>query len=144
VTDVLGGREVPRSWDQRDAVNFSVNYRRGILWNFNVAGIDHSGWPTTDAIGSISTGVFHVAIGPLNEERLPRYRRVDFRASRSIVYRRSSFTLFLELLNVLNQRNVTRVDGFNFNIDRNRNVESTRRTESIIGIIPSFGLNWRF
>lgn len=143
VRDTIDGREVPRNWDQRDAVNFSVNYRRD-FWNFNVAGIYHSGWPTTQVIGHLDNGIVDVSFGPLNGDRLRPYRRVDFRASRSVVASRGSLTLFLELMNVLNQRNITRVSGFNFDVHPDGSVDTIRHTDAIIGTIPSFGLNWRF
>jgi TonB dependent receptor/TonB-dependent Receptor Plug Domain len=140
VTDDFGGDDVPRAWDQRHASTFSVNYRRGNAWNFNVAGTWHSGWPTTPVVAQLVNGSVVSAIGRRSSERLPAYRRVDFRATRS--FRRIDF--FVELFNVLNQSNVTRVDFFRYDVSPNGTVTSIPVTESILGVVPSFGITWRF
>lgn len=140
VTDDFGDGEIPRAWDQRHASTFSVNYRRGDAWNFNVAGTWHSGWPTTPVVARFVNGNVVSTIGQRSSARLPSYRRVDLRATRS--FRRIDF--FLELFNVLNQSNVTRVDYFRFDVASDGTVASTPITESILGIIPSFGVTWRF
>ena len=100
VRDEIDGREVPRSWDQRDTVTFNVNWRPHELWNFAMAGIYHSGWPTTVVEGHFVDGVFHTFLGPLNADRLPAYRRIDVRASRHLPTAHGGFSLFVELFNI--------------------------------------------
>jgi hypothetical protein len=140
VTDEIDGRDVARAWDQRHAATFTLNYHRGAAWNFNVAGTWHTGWPTTPILAHLSNGSIISTLGPRSAARLPAYRRVDLRATRSFRH----IDLFLELFNVLNQSNVTRVESFNFDVDRNGNVTPRPVTESAIGVIPSFGVTWRF
>jgi hypothetical protein len=140
VTDRIDGRDVPRAWDQRHAATFSVNHRRGAAWNFNLAGTWRTGWPTTPIVARLENGRVISQAGEHGAERLPSYRRLDFRATRS--FRRVDF--FLELFNVLNESNVSRVDSFSFNIAQNGEVTPVAVTESILGVVPSFGLTWRF
>ncbi|HEV7921448.1 MAG TPA: TonB-dependent receptor [Thermoanaerobaculia bacterium] len=140
VTDTVEGREVPRDWDQRHAATFSVNYRRGAKWNFNLAGTWHSGWPTTPVLARVEGAQLLTELGPRNSTRLPDYERLDFRASRSA----GPFSFFVELFNVLGHENVTRVNTFRFQQSADGQVTATPVTESVIGILPSFGVTWRF
>ena len=139
VTDRIEGRDVPRAWDQRDAITFSVNYRRGESWNFNLAGTHHTGWPITPIAARIENNRIVAEAGPLNSSRLPAYRRFDFRASRNVPAGRGMVSFFVELFNVFNHSNFVRVNGFDV-----RNGEVITRYESIIGVLPSFGVTWQF
>jgi hypothetical protein len=139
VTDRIDGRNVPRAWDQRDAVGFSVNYRLGARWNFNVAGNYHSGTPTTPVIAQLENGVLTSAPALFHSDLLSPYHRVDSRVSHT----RGRFTVFVEIFNVLNHSNVTRVDRFDYLVTAD-GVETLARTESVLGVVPSFGATWRF
>jgi hypothetical protein len=138
-TDEIDGVEVPRSWDQRHAMTFSINHRRSV-WNVNVAGTYHSGWPTTPITARLVDGRVVSEPGPRGGARLPAYHRVDVRVSRSA----GPLSLFLEVLNVLDHTNVTRIDGFDFNVAADGAVTPLAREESVLGILPSFGVTWRF
>jgi hypothetical protein len=140
VTDRIEGRDVPRDWDQRHAATFSVNYQHGKKWNFNVAGTWHSGWPTTPLLAHVEGTQLITELGPRNSARLPDYQRLDFRASRSA----AGFSFFVELFNVLGHENVTRVETFTFTQSADGHVTAAPITESVIGILPSFGVTWRF
>lgn len=142
--DEIEGREVPRSWDQTDAVGFSVNLRRGTRWNFNVAGVYHTGWPTTNVEATFVDGVFNAHLGEVNADRLPAYKRVDFRASRHLSTSLGGFGFFLELFNALKFENVTRVDGFSFTLQPDGTLTRRRNTESVLQIVPSFGVTYQF
>src|SRR4051794_7993440 len=140
VTDHVDGRDVPRDWDQPHAMTFSVNYRRGATWNFNLAGTWHSGWPTTPLLARVEGTQIVTELGPRASTRLPDYQRLDFRASRTA----GAFSFFVELFNVLGHDNVTRVNTFEFRQDANGAVTASPVTESVIGVLPSFGVTWRF
>lgn len=140
-TDRIDGVDVPRSWDQRHAVSCSLNYRPGAVWNFNVAGTFHSGWPTTPVDAQLVGGRIVSSRGARGAARLPAYHRVDFRVSRSA----GPLSLFVEVLNILNHSNVTRIDGFDFAVDAvSGAVTPLPRKESVLGMLPSFGVTWRF
>jgi hypothetical protein len=140
VTDTIDGREVARDWDQRHAMTFSVNYQRGTKWNFNVAGTWHSGWPTTPLVAHLEGEHLITALGPRASARLPDYQRLDFRATRTA----GPFSFFVELFNVLGHENVTRVNTFEFFQSAEGDVTAVPVTESVLGILPSFGVTWRF
>lgn len=140
VTDRVDGRDVPRDWDQQHAMTFSVNYQRGSKWNFNLAGTWHSGWPTTPVLARVEGTRLLTELGPRASTRLPDYQRLDFRASRTA----GAFSFFIELFNVLGRENVTRVNTFEFQQDPAGAVTATPVTESVIGVLPSFGVTWRF
>jgi hypothetical protein len=140
VTDEIDGATVARAWDQRHAVTFSVNYRRGRAWNFNIAGTWHTGWPTTPLVAGLENGGFVSRPGERSSERFPSYSRLDVRATRS--FRRLDF--FVELFNALDQTNASRVEFFQFSVDSNGQVAAEPVTESLGSILPSFGVTWRF
>ncbi|HXI13341.1 MAG TPA: TonB-dependent receptor [Thermoanaerobaculia bacterium] len=145
VTDRVDGVDTPRSWDQRDAIGFSANYRRGERWNFNLAGLYHSGFPTTRVVGTFINRKLGAVVGPMNAARFPAYHRVDLRVSRHLATSVGGFGFFVELFNVLNQENVTRVDGYDFTIDQSTGVVvSEAREMSVVGILPSFGVTYQF
>jgi TonB dependent receptor/TonB-dependent Receptor Plug Domain len=137
--DEIDGVEVPRGWDQRHAVTFSTNWRRA-AWNFNLAGTFHSGWPTTPVSGRIVDGRLVSEPGQPGTARLSPYHRFDFRVSRSA----GPLSIFVEVLNVLDHTNVTRIDGFDFAVSPDGSVTTFAREESVLGILPSFGVTWRF
>jgi hypothetical protein len=135
---------VPRAWDQRDTATFNLGYRLGAHWNFDVAGVYHSGWPTTPVNGVVVDNVFHTVLAAYNSGRLPAYRRVDLRASHSIDTSRGGLSFFVELFNVFGIRNVSGVDGYSFNFDSHGNIVGHRHHEVILGVVPSFGLTYSF
>jgi len=143
-TDSIDGRDVPRAWDQRNAATFAVNYKRGEHWNFNVAGTYHSGWPTTPLVASFSSGHFETELGPLRSARLRTYRRVDFRASRQVAAGRGAFTFFLDLFNVLNISNASSISTFFLEPQPDGAVTARPVEDVLIGVVPSFGVSWRF
>lgn len=143
VRDEIDGREVPRSWDQRDTLTFNASVRHS-LWAFDLAGVYHSGWPTTPVEGTIVNGVFHTVLGPLYGERLPSYRRIDFRASRSVPTAHGGLSFFVELFNALGVKNVTSVVGYRYNVTNGQVSNGQRVTEAAIGVVPSFGVTYSF
>lgn len=89
-------------------------------WNFDAAGVYHSGWPATPVGGVLVRNVFHTVVGAYNSDRLPAYRRVDLRASHNINTSLGGLSFFVEVFNVLGTRNVSGVAGYNFNADNKR------------------------
>lgn len=132
--DDINGEEVPRSWDQRHTMTFSVNRRLG-GWNFNLAGTYHSGRPTTDVVVTE-----HGSIAPLerNAARLPAYHRLDGRVSRSFSTRAGEVTVVGEVLNLTGRANVCCVDDFV--IDQGKAVPAYRYWPRLI---PSLSFRWQ-
>jgi hypothetical protein len=135
---------VPRAWDQRHTATFNLNYRLGAHWNFDMAGVYHSGWPTTPVNGVVVNNVFHTVLGAYNSGRLPAYRRVDLRASHNIDTSLGGLSFFVELFNVFGIRNVSGVNGYSFNFDSHGVLVGHRHNEVILGVVPSFGITYSF
>ncbi|MBV8545802.1 MAG: hypothetical protein JO093_21160 [Acidobacteria bacterium] len=113
-------------------------------WNFDMAGVYHSGWPTTPVNGIVVNNVFHTVLGAYNSGRLPAYRRVDLRASHNIDTSLGGLSFFVELFNVFGIRNVSGVDGYSFNFDAHGTIVGHRHNEVILGVVPSFGITYSF
>jgi hypothetical protein len=83
--DMIGGEQVPRSWDQRHAASGGLAWDAG-PWSLSAIATFHTGWPTTTlALATVPgpNGTEQVLVpGERNAERLQSLRRIDFRASR--------------------------------------------------------------
>jgi hypothetical protein len=108
--DVIDGQNVPRSWDQRNALNAGVTHDVG-PWTLSAVLNVHTGWPATtltlvpsNAPNAVD-GVVAVP-GPRNAERLETMRRVDFRASRTYAAGAGSVRVFAEVTNLTGRENV--------------------------------------
>lgn len=147
VEDLIDGEWVPRSWDQRNTVNFSLNYRRGERWNFNLSAAYHSGWPTTAVYGEVITEPdgsrwVRAQVGPRNRARLDEYLRFDVRASRDFQLRRAQFSIFIEVANLFNRDNLERPESFDWQVDQQGNLRLSVDYESFMPMIPSIGVRW--
>lgn len=152
VTDDVNGVTIPRSVDQRHAVNLDwAVHPRSNRWRLTVAGMWHSGWPYTPEIPKIDT-VENTAqrfvifaqqqLGLINSARAPSYSRVDARWTRYFDTRRGRVTLFAEVFNLLDHHNVRGQFGNVFVNGRSVTVNEQARTS--IGRLPSIGFNWEF
>jgi hypothetical protein len=82
-------------------------------------------------------------LGPLRSTHLATYRRVDFRASRRFATSRGTISFFVDVFNALNMANVTSIEGFR--ITQESGALTSRAVQnSVIGIVPSFGVSWQF
>ena len=143
----IGGRRVPRAWDQRHAFAFGLGYVLRDRWSFSVAGTYRSGRPTT-AIGAKTVeqpdgSVEVVPVpGPRNQERLPVFHRLDLQVSRLIPLRRMRFRLYVDVTNVYGHDNP--IPGY----------QVTRLPDGHLDVLPverfalprivTLGLNWTF
>jgi hypothetical protein len=108
--DVIDGQHVPRSWDQRNALNAGISHDFG-PWALGAVISAHTGWPATtlslvpsNASNAVD-GVVAVP-GPRNAERLGTTQRVDFRASRTYAAGAGSVRIFAEVTNLTGRDNV--------------------------------------
>jgi len=142
--DMIGGRDVPRSWDQPNAASFSVNYHRSATWNFNVAGLYHSGWPTTPLNASVVGSTIEPVLGERNAARLSAFSRLDTRISRSTTFSHGTFRSWIEVTNLLNHHNVCCVQDFSFVVNQGQRTVDVRESNTGVGRLPSFGVAWEF
>ncbi|MEE9229690.1 MAG: TonB-dependent receptor [Acidobacteriota bacterium] len=147
VEDEIDGEWVPRSWDQRHAFNFGLNLRPNPKWTINLAGIYHSGWPTTavgaevveDEDGLLEAELF---LGPRNAERFSDYYRLDTKVSRHIPLKTGRLTFYVEVLNVFNQLNPCCVDDVDAELRPDGSVRVIRDEEYGLERLPTFGIIW--
>jgi hypothetical protein len=142
------GEWVPRSWDQRHAVSWGINYA-GANWNWTLTGLYHTGWPTTALTASLEQqpdGSSRIVPepGPRNGERLGDFHRIDIRGSRVVQLQRGRLSFFLEVYNLLNRQNPCCIDNFALFVDQGGNVQVTPNVDYWLPIIPSFGIQYEF
>ncbi|MEM6456462.1 MAG: TonB-dependent receptor [Acidobacteriota bacterium] len=152
VTDRIDGRDVARGHDQTHAVTLNLNARLGPKWNVNVAWHYHTGWPTTALSGRAVRGddgllTIEPVLGPRNGEHLDDYHRLDLRVARRVTRPSGNvLELFVDVQNLYNRDNQAgfSVDERNFTLLPSGDVQYTPTEETWLGILPSFGVSWRF
>lgn len=143
--DEIGGRRIPRLFDQTHAVNLDLDVRAGEHWRVNLAWRYHTGWPTTplglrEVLDDEGDVEFVPVLGRLNSERLPSYHRLDVRASRRWQLRSLSLDVFVDVQNLYNRKNLA---GFDFEIDEEEGTLHADQ-EDWPGLIPSAGISFEF
>jgi len=141
------GGWTPRSWEQRQTLSFGTSWT-GALWTVSLAGLLHSGTPTTE-IGVVSAplpgGGYDVQgyVGARNGERLGSYARVDLRANRDVVLANSKLSFYLEVTNLLDRENECCVEDYHVEPGRPAPVLVIEKSYWL-PILPSFGVHWEF
>ena len=146
--DRVAGVAVPRSLDQPHTLAVDLDRRLGRRWNLNLAWRYHTGWPTTpveavripDPEDSEAAGELAAVFGALRSARLALYNRLDLRASRHWNAPRGRVTLFIDVQNLYDRRNLA---GFDVELDEDAGAVLLEE-ERWPGIFPSMGLSWEF
>jgi TonB dependent receptor-like, beta-barrel/Carboxypeptidase regulatory-like domain/TonB-dependent Receptor Plug Domain len=149
--DSLDGSEIPRAVDQRHTLHgdWSIHPENN-HWRLTLAGYWHTGWPYTAELITIDTtrpppnlGLLITSTpGPLYQQRLPAYHRVDVRWTRWFATRSGQISLFVEVYNLLNSRNPR---GFYTTVSsRDGTVVTGTGSDTFIPRLPSIGLTWAF
>ena len=125
--------------DQRHLVNAYLSYR--LTSSLNLSG--RWGYGSGEPIPGYITrrdGVYYVA-ARRNELRLPAYQRADVRANKSFTYDRWKFTLYGEVINITNRRNIRFVsfDGANTRTGR-----ASLTIDRVFPIVPVAGITLEF
>lgn len=149
VEENFNGRKVPRSMDQRHTINVDYKYKPSNKWSVNLAWVYHSGWPYTDdritnlrrnQNGSYS---FMWAPGPINALRLPAYHRMDIRFNRNFVTSKGEASVYVEVRNLYNRKNVYYYGSEAVIINEN-NYYVNKEPNYWLPLIPSVGVSWDF
>jgi hypothetical protein len=139
--------EAPRAWEQEHTLTGSLNWEVG-HWNVSLFALSHSGWPTTQLSFDVSQGSTGIVLepdtGPRNDERLPRYTRLDFRVSREHRLPSGDLGYYFELYNALDRSNVCCVDGLQFYPDQSGGLQARPQYDDWLPRLPSFGFTWTF
>ena len=137
--DDIALAEVPRSWDQRHAVNMGVEWRQG-PWDATAIFRAHSGWRTTPIATADNRGN---VLGPRNSATLPRFATLDLRLARRWAVNPGELELALQLTNAANRENVCCRD---FTVARQPDGTARFLTDaaSWLPLLPSLSVRWRF
>ncbi len=145
--ELLAGRWVPRSRDQRHTFYADATYTPNPRWQFSAAWQYHSGTPTTDVVYSLSPltngrRVLVSANGPVYGLRLPGYHRLDARVTRHVALRRGDLRLFLDVFNAYDRDNLI---GYDHNVVvAGTVITDTRKPRNQLPLLPSIGVSWGF
>ena len=147
--DEIDGDWQLRSWDQRHAASLGINLELPGRWNLNLAGIYHSGWPTTEVSAVLVENedgelVPEPVLGPRNGVRFPAYHRLDARATKRIEFGHGELGLIFEVLNLLDTQNVCCVDDFEFVVGDDGSVVVLPQRQYWAPIIPSVSIEYQF
>ena len=134
--DDIDNVEVPRSWDQRNALTLGTSWQRG-RWDAALVGMAHTGWPITDLL-TTSSGA---QLGTRGGDRVPTYFSVDMRVRYHWLLERSDLAVAFELSNALDRNNsccreLTATSGAD-----GTTAFSTRQVDSL-PLIPSLSVQW--
>ncbi len=146
--DEKDGHRSLRSWDQTHSGNIGITIPLGQRWNVNFAGEYHTGWPTTSLTAHLeedesSVPQLIVERGERNGERLPDFKRLDMRVTHLTELPRGRLTFFMEITNLLNEKNPCCVD-FEFEIDSQGEVQVIRDYDYWMPIFPSLGMTYSY
>ena len=79
--------------------------------------------------------------GPINSLRLPAYHRMDLRVTRTFQVGRGTLSAFLDIFNFYNRENL-RSYAYGIDLASGRPIQFAG--ETLLPILPSFGLTWEF
>jgi len=143
VEDSFGDRDVPRSWDQKRALNVGLNWNRG-LWRADAVAHYHAGWPTTDVLVVGSGSDAAAVLGPRNAANLPDFFSIDLRISRrKPLQENKAWTMFFELTNATARDNRCCVD-YSVEANPDGSIFVIQEFDNWLPIIPSLGVIWEF
>ena len=141
IEDRVDGRHVPRSWDQRHAVNLGINWSSG-PWAATITNSFHTGWPTTQLQLSGTTSP-QVTFDPRNSSRFATYNSLDFRVTRTFTLPRGVLDVFVETSNALDSTNPCCVQ-YKFSGDANGMQTVRKDVDNWLPLVPSAGVLWRY
>ena len=145
--------KVPRLNDQRHTVYADINYRPTKTWHISASWQFYRGWPRTDYTyrytylpnGDIHFYQVHTVF---NGTLYPAYHRLDLRVNKSFHTKNGDITVFLQLVNVYNRKNLKKFDLDTINdegqlsIDNNGNYIPFEDNKYWLKFLPVFGVKW--
>jgi len=143
-TDQIDGRNVPKSWDQRHALQAGLDWTTD-RWEVGMAANIRSGWPTTALSIEPSNDPMNpiIVFGARNADRFPTFATLDIRAAYTVPVRDGSLSFFLEISNALDRENPCCVD-FDVDEDADGNLVLSQKDDFWLPLLPSIGVLWEF
>jgi hypothetical protein len=132
------GQKVNFSQDQPWVLNLVATRRVDQFYSVGLRAQYHSGAPDTPITGTFidGTGRVRPVYGPTGSVRLPDYHRIDLRFSRDFKMKGGTGNFYLDLINVLNHKNVA---GYSYSDDY-----SGREKVTQLPFFPSVGVQLSF
>jgi len=146
--DEIGGRWMPRYWDQRHTLYMDVTYVPARNWQLSAAWQFHTGWPYTDQIfylQRLNNGgmVANWYYGQTNALRAPAYHRLDLRATRTYRFEKGTLRVFVDIWNAYDRKNSAGFDN-HYGYIANGQLVVVKTPGKLLSILPSAGLSWEF
>lgn len=141
--DKVDGMDVPRSWDQRHAVNLGIVWSKG-PWSATLTDSFHTGWPTTVLeVSGADAGDPQIVLSRRNRSRLGDYNTLDARVTRTFALPRGALDVFVEVNNALERENACCIK---YEVTRNADgsLNYSRNQDSWLPLVPSAGVLWRY
>jgi len=141
--DEVDGEDVPRSWDQRHAVNLGIVWSKG-PWSATLTDSYHSGWPTTVLeVTGADAGDPQLELSRRNHARLGAYNSLDFRVTRTFALPRGALDVFVEVNNALDRENPCCV---HYDVTQNPDgsLSYSSDLDTWLPLVPSAGVLWRY
>jgi hypothetical protein len=105
VDDLIDGRETPRSWDQHNAIKFSlhmpINYKYVNNWFLDLTANYHSGWAKTEIINVNN----NLEVGLRNNESFDDFYQVDIKLSKQYTLQHGQLNFAIQANNFFQTNN---------------------------------------
>jgi len=144
VTDSINGNSERRDWDQLNALQLGLAWRKG-PWEVGIASRIHTGWPQTPlTLGyDAESGSYYPIPGPRNSEKFNVFYTLDFRVSRHFDVHHGELTGWVEVTNTTDRKNLCCVNYRGVEFSDGQTV-LRENSEYWLPIIPAIGLLWEF
>lgn len=142
VEDRVGGNDVPRSWDQRHAIDLGIVWSKG-PWTVAVTNSYHSGWPATDLAFDASSLTPKVSDAERNRARFAAFNSLDLRVTRVFALDRGALDVFAEVTNVTSRQNPCCVT-YEPVVEADGTTSYARDIDGWLPLVPNVGFLWRY
>ena len=132
--------EVDFDFDQRHNFSMVLGYVLSETWRIGAKFQYASGMPYTPVTGSQQiNGRWYIVEGEKNSARLPDFHQLDIRLDRQFYFDSWSLSMYLDLWNVYDKKNVV---YYFYDVDNFGRVNKQASTD--FSIMPIFGLSAQF
>jgi len=131
--DTQTGERFDGDHDQRHTLNAFVRQRVSYRFTVSAKLRVGSNFPLVGYFAGNARGLTLSDVR--NQVRLPTYLRLDLQANRTFTFKTKRLTLFIEVMNVTNRRNLAQADG-----TISSNLTASRFADQVIPRLPSVGM----
>jgi outer membrane receptor protein involved in Fe transport len=139
--ELQDGTSFPRNTDQRHTLAAVGDVELGSGWNMITRFVYGSGYAFTPstAVYDAMANKYEWIEGKPNSEYLPSYERVDLRISKDLFMFGKSTSMYLDISNLLNAKNI---QAYRYRFDNSG--RPVREDVKLWPIVPTFGVSVRF